>query len=218
MADRLVKISHALISAGIGVPLVLTFLTIGANLVLPADSGFADTMGDFLPPTVTWFSFPVVVAGGIIGACALVLSFIQFQAKTAGRAALGVALVLFVLLMFWPGRFVDRQSSPDSSAVAQLRTISTAEVVYVQSSGGRFGSIADLIKEGLLDERFGRGDLNGYSFAVIADQAGYTATATPLSSNSPRGMYGYYSTSDAVVRYSTNPLLAPKDLSGSPVG
>jgi hypothetical protein len=192
------------------------FLTIGANLVLPADSSYPNTIEDLLPAAVTWFSIPVVIAGGIIGACGFVLGSIHGQLKTAGRAALGVAVILLVLLVWWPPPTGEHVAALDSLAIAQLRTINTQEVVYAQFSGGRFASIADLIKAGLLDERVGWNP-SGYSFDVIADQAGYTAAATPVASNSPRAKYGYYSTSDGVVRYSTDPLLAPKDRSGSPV-
>jgi len=43
----------------------------------------------------------------------------------------------------------------------------------------------------------------------------YTATATPASSNT--GRFGYYSTPDAVVRYSTLATLAPTGQAGNAV-
>jgi hypothetical protein len=93
-------------------------------------------------------------------------------------------------------------------AVAVLRTINTAEVTY-QSSSGRYGTITDLIDAKLLDDTF-TGTRAGYNYCITLDAtgSGYTAEAMPASAKT--GRYGYYSVPDAVVRYSTNVLLAPK--------
>ena len=50
--------------------------------------------------------------------------------------------VLIVLVNALPGRWKGRQVSNDSAAVANLRTINTAEVTYLSSSGGSYGEIA----------------------------------------------------------------------------
>jgi hypothetical protein len=100
-----------------------------------------------------------------------------------------------------------------------LRTINTAEVTYLSSNAGAYGSIPQLITQGLLDNRFS-GSVSGYSFTVTASSTDYTATATPTTANA--GRFGYYSTPDAVIRYQTNSSAQctpcyPTGLSGNPV-
>jgi type II secretory pathway pseudopilin PulG len=102
----------------------------------------------------------------------------------------------------------------ESAAIANLRTINTAEVTYLSSSGGTYGEIGDLVREGLLDTSFER-TRAGYSFDVQASGTEYTATAKPASSNT--GRWGYFSNPDAVVRYSTEEGLSPPGQSGEPV-
>jgi hypothetical protein len=55
----------------------------------------------------------------------------------------------------------------DGSAKANLRTINTAEVTHY-GSASNYGSIEDLISEGLLDDRF-KSTVSGYNFTVTAD-------------------------------------------------
>jgi hypothetical protein len=91
-----------------------------------------------------------------------------------------------------------RGGSQESSAVAQLRTINTAEVTYLSSNQGSYGGIPELITAGLLDNRF-TGSVSGYTFTVTASGTSYTAQAIPTSTNA--GRYGYFALPDAVVRW-----------------
>ena len=72
----------------------------------------------------------------------------------------------------------------------------------MSSSGGTFGSIADLIAAGLLDDTF-TCIKAGYKYSITLDATSsvYTVEATPASAKT--GSYGYYTFPDAVVRYST---------------
>ena len=130
-----------------------------------------------------------------------------------------VAIILIIATIAIPSLLRSRQAANETSAVANLRTINTAEVTYLSSAGGNFGDINSLIAAGLIDSRFA-GPLSGYSFTITAALSDYTATATPTSINS--GRYGYYSTPDAVVRYATftggtcSPCY-PTGMSGQPV-
>jgi len=87
--------------------------------------------------------------------------------------------------------------------VANLRTVNTAEVTYLSSSGGTYGDMPNLISAKLLDDTF-TGTKAGYKYGITLDVTGqdYTATAYPAAPNT--GRYGYYSVPDAVVRYSTS--------------
>jgi type IV pilus assembly protein PilA len=130
-----------------------------------------------------------------------------------------VAIILIIATIAIPSLLRSRQSAQESAAVAQLRTINTAEVTYLSSNHGAFGSIPDLVTQGLLDSRF-LGSVSGYNFTIAASGPNYTANADPTSVNS--GRFGYYSTPDAVIRYATyqggncSPCY-PGALSGAPV-
>src|SRR5438876_3965098 len=130
-----------------------------------------------------------------------------------------VAIILIIATIAIPSLLRSRQSAQESSAVAQIRTINTAEVTYLSSNGGAYGSLPQLITQGLLDNRFA-GSVSGYNYTVTASTTDYTASATPTSTNA--GRFGYYSTPDAVIRYQTVTTTSctpcyPTALSGAPV-
>lgn len=125
-----------------------------------------------------------------------------------------VAIILIIATIAIPSLLRSRQAANESAAVANLRTINTAQVTYLSSSGGNYGGVANLVTAGLLDSRFS-GTVSGYNFTVTVSGADYTANANPASSNT--GRYGYYSTPDGVVRYSTASTLAPSGQAGLPV-
>ncbi len=130
-----------------------------------------------------------------------------------------VAIILIIATIAIPSLLRSRQAAQESSAVAQIRTINTAEVTYLSSNAGAYGSIPQLITAGLLDGRFS-GSVSGYNFTVTAAGSDYTANAQPTSTNA--GRYGYYSTPDAVVRFASatstncNPCF-PTNMSTLPV-
>ena len=130
-----------------------------------------------------------------------------------------VAIILIIATIAIPSLLRSRQAAQESSAVSNIRTVNTAEVTYLSSNGGNYGSIPQLITAGLLDNRFST-SVSGYVFTVAASSSDYTATATPTSTNA--GRFGYFSVPDAVVRYQTavstncNPCF-PTNQSGAPV-
>ena len=130
-----------------------------------------------------------------------------------------VAIILIIATIAIPSLLRSRQAANESSAVANVRTINTAEVTYLSSAGGNYGGVTDLITAGLIDSRFTKA-VSGYSFTITFSGADYTVDALPTSTNS--GRYGYYSLPDAVVRYQAgtpancNPCF-PSGQSGAPV-
>jgi hypothetical protein len=115
------------------------------------------------------------------------------------------------------GKLVKADVAPDVQAVmTALKAIDAAQKKYV---GTRYGTIPDLISSGLLDQRY-IGSVSGYKFEVVTGGEDYTATATP--SRTDAGRYGYYSNSDAVIRYATQASATctpcfPEGQSGRPV-
>src|SRR5579863_621361 len=78
-----------------------------------------------------------------------------------------VAIILIIATIAIPSLLRSRQAAQESSAVAQVRTINTAEVTYLSSNQGSYGNVTELVSQGLLDSRF-IGSVSGYNFTVSA--------------------------------------------------
>src|SRR5204863_1926869 len=125
-----------------------------------------------------------------------------------------VAIILIVATIAIPSLLRSRQAANESSAIANVRSLNTAEVSYSSSAGGgTFGSITDLTTAGLVDSRFST-TFSGYNFTLNlgGNALDYTIFATAAASNN--GRYDYYSAPDYVIRYSTAASRAPAGLTG----
>src|SRR5215471_4267953 len=91
-----------------------------------------------------------------------------------------VAIILIIATIAIPSLLRSRQAAQESSAVAQVRTINTAEVTYLSGNQGSYGDVISLISQGLLDNRFVT-SVSGYNFNVSASGSDYTVTAMPTS-------------------------------------
>jgi prepilin-type N-terminal cleavage/methylation domain-containing protein len=127
-----------------------------------------------------------------------------------------VAIILIIATIAIPSLLRSRQAANETNAVANLRTLNTAEVQYSSSNLGLYAAIPDLITAGLLDSRYAVGTA-GYLFDVqlSTDFMDYTATATARSGNS--GRFDYYTRPDYIIRYSSDSTRAPAGASGAPV-
>ena len=157
----------------------------------------------YLFVTIQLLGFAFVVLSIVCGILARQWIFVSAVVATIA----GVAGLMAILVLGPHG------TPPEAAAVANLRTINTAEVTYLSSSGGNYGAVTDLIAAGLLDETF-IGTKAGYKYTITLDATSsvYTADALPVSPST--GRFGYYSFPDAVVRYSTIASLAPKGQAG----
>jgi len=128
-----------------------------------------------------------------------------------------VAIILIIATIAIPSLLRSRQAAHEAAAVSTLRTINTAEVTYLSTGNGKFGSLQDLINNTLIPSNFIPGPVSGYQFSVVlnANSTDFTVTADPASSND--GRYGYYVVPDGTVRYSTVATLAPNGATGTPV-
>ena len=130
-----------------------------------------------------------------------------------------VAIILIIATIAIPALLRSKQSADESAAVANLRNVGTAEATYILSSGGNYGTLAELITAGLMDARF-TSSVSGYGYNVIAFTGGFTGEALPTGLNA--GRYGYFVSPDSVIRYASsttstcNPCY-PIGLSGEPV-
>ena len=147
------------------------------------------------PSCGSWQPGPSELQNVLTKAC-LVLAFVAAAIMRQKNTAVLLLIVGFLWALFPQPR--TRSACVECAAVANLRTINTAEVTYASATGGSFGDMTDLIDARLLDDSF-QSCKTGYWLGVTVSESGYIATATPVSKKT--GRYGYFSTSDAVVRY-----------------
>ena len=127
-----------------------------------------------------------------------------------------VAIILIIATIAIPSLLRSRQAANESHAVANLRTLNTAEVQYISSHQGQYGDIPSMITAGLLDSRYSVGSAGyNYNVEIASPYLDYTASAIAQGVNA--GRYDYLTKPDYVIRYSTDPLRAPTGLSGEPV-
>lgn len=127
-----------------------------------------------------------------------------------------VAIILVIATIAIPNLLRSRQTAHESSAVANLHTINTAEITYTSSSGGIYGTMPQLVAAGLMDPRF-LTSTSGYDFtlAMPGNQRNYTAYATAVTVND--GRYDYYTSPDYVIHYSGAVSRAPVGFADQPV-
>src|SRR6185295_8675126 len=77
-----------------------------------------------------------------------------------------VAIILVIATIAIPSLLRSRQSANESGAVANMRNLNTAEVSYSSTHNLVYGQISDLIAAGLLDDRYGNPNFNGYQFSI----------------------------------------------------
>jgi type IV pilus assembly protein PilA len=127
-----------------------------------------------------------------------------------------VAIILIIAAIAIPNLLRARMAANESSAVASVRTINTAEVTY-NSTYPTVGFAASLATLGgvtpctpssttacLIDSVLAGGTKSGYTFteapgAASVPQTTYYATATPVTLNQT-GIRSFCSFEDAVVR------------------
>ncbi|HEX8183452.1 MAG TPA: hypothetical protein VF747_01835 [Blastocatellia bacterium] len=64
------------------------------------------------------------------------------------------------------------------AAMARLKAIAMAEMHYQIESGGKYGSLDELIQKGLVNDP-SQGKLTGYKFDLLVRGNGFQATAAP---------------------------------------
>jgi type IV pilus assembly protein PilA len=131
-----------------------------------------------------------------------------------------VAIILIIAAIAIPNLLRARIAANESSAVASIRTINTAEISYNSAYPTvGFSSLANLAGTSctpptstsacLIDTQLASGTKSGYSFVATASGSSpagsYYAAASPITPNQT-GNRSFCSTADAVVRYSTAAL------------
>jgi type IV pilus assembly protein PilA len=128
-----------------------------------------------------------------------------------------VAIILIIAAIAIPNLLRARIAANESSAVASIRTLNTAQISYNSAypTVGFGASLAVLAGTTctpptsagacLIDTQLSSGTKSGYSFTMVGSggppASAYTATAAPLTANQT-GVRYFCSFADAVVRYS----------------
>jgi type IV pilus assembly protein PilA len=139
-----------------------------------------------------------------------------------------VAIILIIAAIAIPNLIRSKMAANESSAVASLRTVNTAEVTYNNNYPGTYGALTSLGPGGsactsgqaatsaaacLIDNLLAGGTKSGYTFAVATSATGYSSTATPQATNtgtrqfcSDTNLVLYYSSTSSGCAIGTNPL------------
>ncbi len=94
-----------------------------------------------------------------------------------GLAAIPVILIIAAIAI--PNLLRARMAANESSAVAGVRTLVTAEIAFSSShtEAGYTCSLSDLASAGLIDARLATGQKSGYAFELMGCRAGADAAA-----------------------------------------
>ncbi|MFN2492917.1 MAG: prepilin-type N-terminal cleavage/methylation domain-containing protein [Pyrinomonadaceae bacterium] len=99
-----------------------------------------------------------------------------------------VAIIGIIAAIAIPNLLASKRAANEGSAIATVRTITSAEATYAATAGaGQYGDRAALNGQGLIDSTLASGTKSGYTFVATPSSAGnpvvysYLTTATPQS-------------------------------------
>jgi prepilin-type N-terminal cleavage/methylation domain len=131
-----------------------------------------------------------------------------------------VAIILIIAAIAIPNLLRARIAANESSAVASVRTINTAQISYNSAYptvgfassltvlSGTSCTPPDSTQACLIDTQLSSGNKSGYTFAMSSSgtpASNYQASSSPQTANTT-GVRSFCSIADAVVRYSSAAL------------
>lgn len=178
-------------------------------------------------------SFPMtfLLIGLLIAPVAIILGIVAVRKATkqpheyggkgfaiAGIAVGSVICVFFVPLIAAiaiPNLLAARRAANEGSAVKSLQTLANAQMTYASTTGAGItcGDVSDLYKANLIDSELGTGRKHGYRFTATGswrDTNGCEVQATPQTKSEGTRSF-YYSSTDGIIRASTDGLPADHD-------
>lgn len=104
-----------------------------------------------------------------------------------------VAIIGIIAAIAIPNVVRSQQAARETAALAEIQTIGKSEILYSMVKGhGKFGTLADLGSETLIDSTLASGT-----------KAGYVFTAEPLEADGPLSMYDSVAKPAAVGMFGT---------------
>ena len=140
-----------------------------------------------------------------------------------------VAIIGIISAIAVPNLLASKRAANESSAIASLRSISSAEATYQATAGvGLYGSLSDLNTAGLIDATLSNSTIaapkSGYAFAATADatnpNAQYlttAATAVPTGVTAS-GTRNFAADASGRMTYGTASQTHMTSNNGTPVG
>ena len=142
-----------------------------------------------------------------------------------------VAIIGIIAAIAIPNLLASKRAANEGSAVASMRTITSAEATYAATAGdGQYGDLPALAGQGLVDSVLGGtgGNKSGYTFVATAsgtaapdDPWTYLSTATPqlVGSVTATGTRRFASDPTGVIYAEAAPdTTAMAAASGTPIG
>ena len=123
-----------------------------------------------------------------------------------------VALIGIISAIAIPNMLASRRAANEGSAISSLRTVHSAQGTYLATAGeGRYGTLANLRAQTLLDTVLGSGAKSGYTFncddlkITVGPPPAYFATAIPsdVTPLSRTGTRSFTIAEDGVLRGKT---------------
>jgi len=131
-------------------------------------------------------------------------------------------LIVFVFLISCQTYSTGLQQSvaraDETSAIAALKAISTAQQTYAVSNGGSFGTFQQLCEAGYLDKRFNSStpQVKDYVLSMEVSANSYSLNADPARSGEQAGRHFYLDSTSPLIRVNptqpataTDPLMQP---------
>lgn len=162
--------------------------------------------------SIILIGIPIALLGLVLGIVALVKANKKPQIYGGkGFAIAGVAVGSLAMMFFpiiaaiaIPNILASRRAANEASAIAAIRTLSSAEVTYMSTAGGgkRCADLQTLGAQRLIDSTVAGGERFGYRFMVVnlpTVEGGCELRASPVSSSTGTRSF-YFSTEDGLIR------------------
>jgi Tfp pilus assembly protein PilE len=101
----------------------------------------------------------------------------------------------------------------EASAVAAMKTISTAQQAYAISNSGSYGTFQQLCAAGHLDERFNstKPEIKDYALSMEVGDNSYSLNADPTGTGETAGRHLYMDSSSPLIRVNATQPATAKD-------
>lgn len=184
--------------------LALPVMIVGALTAIPLGAPAA-ILGAVLGLVMTIMA----VVLGIMGTVRVNRNPAEFAGK--GMAIAGIVLgglmigsavpIGVIAAIAVPNLMASRRAANEAAAIGTLRKISSAQATYLSTVGGQrsFGSLDELVENGMLEQKLAAGTYYGYRFEVEPAGDSFVATATPMEYPNT-GTRSFYIAEDGVVR------------------
>jgi prepilin-type N-terminal cleavage/methylation domain-containing protein len=122
-----------------------------------------------------------------------------------------VTLLAILIVMAIPGLAGSRKHANEASAISNLRSISSMQNVY-RVRFGAYGSLADLINAGCVDDSFADGQKTGYAYNTpnAPSQITWSVSANPVTPGTS-GDRWFYVDESGVIRFREGGAATPAD-------